>query len=106
MPEQRRKYRRIKVSNLAKLNNSDCSILNISKEGFLLSTGKLKALPTGKEADIQLKIKGTWVNIKAQVMWSMKDIASKSVSMGFFVTGAPPQYTEFVANLYFEVNER
>lgn len=102
--QEKRKYRRIKVSNLAKLNNGDCSIINISKEGLLLSDGKIKPLPTGKEVDIQLKIKGTWVDLKAQVMWSLKDIATKAVSMGFFIISAPPEFTEFVANLYFEVN--
>ncbi len=102
---EKRKYRRIKVSNLARLNNSDCPISNISKEGLMMSSGKLRALPTGKQVDIQLKIKGEWVDLKAQVMWSLKDNASGSVSMGFFIISAPHEYTGFISNLYFEVKE-
>jgi hypothetical protein len=103
MYEDRRKYKRIKVSSLAKINDARYSVMNISKDGLLLSNDH-EVLDPGEKIDIQLKVKGKWVDLRAMIMWSMKEGASQSVSMGILITQAPPEYNEFVENLYLEAD--
>ena len=103
MHEDRRKYKRIKVSNLAKIRDTGYSKMNISKHGLLFSN-EHEVLDPGETIDIQLKVKGKWVDLKAMIMWSMKKGASQSVSMGILITHAPPGYNEFIENLYLEAD--
>jgi hypothetical protein len=105
MYEDRRKYKRIKVSNLARINDASYSVMNISKDGLLLSN-EHEALNPGEKIDIQLKVKGKWVDLRAMIMWSVKEGASQSVSMGILITHAPSEYNEFVENLYLETDGR
>lgn len=106
MYEDRRKFKRVKLSNLAKVNDSCCSLHNVSRDGFLLTT-EPGALGQGKNIDIKLKIKGEWVDLKALIIWSIpqKKEGSDSVSIGGYITDAPKEYMEFIENLYLEASE-
>lgn len=103
MYEDRRKFKRVKISNLAKVNDACCSLHNVSRDGFLLSTDP-EALGQGKNIDIKLKIKGKWVELQALIIWSIpqKKEGSTAVSIGGYITSAPKEYTEFIENLYIE----
>lgn len=105
MYDDRRKYKRIKVSNLARINDARYSVMNISKDGILLSNDH-EVWDPGEKIEIQLKVKGKWVDLKAMIMWSMKESVSQAVSMGILITHAPSEYNEFVENLYLEADGR
>ncbi|MCP4217635.1 MAG: PilZ domain-containing protein [bacterium] len=96
-----RKHKRIKVDNLSRLNSSGCSIINVSKDGLLVSTDHDA---DAKTVDIQLKVNHQWVDLKAEVMWSITD--GDHISMGLFIIEAPDQYHDFIADLYLEANEK
>ena len=106
MYENKRKFKRVKISNLAKVNDSCCSLHNVSKDGLLLSTAP-EALGQGENIDIKLKIKGEWVDLQALIIWSIpqKKNGSTSLSIGGYITDAPPEYTEFIENLYLEAGD-
>ncbi len=105
----KRKHTRFKIANLSKIKDHDYSIINISKEGILLSTNFEATNPDAqpnKSVDIQLKINGKWVDLQARVMWALNDHASDTISMGVFISKAPHEYTNFIDNLYLEANEK
>lgn len=103
MDDKTRKFRRIKVSNLAKLNDTGCSVLNVSKDGMMLAAD-LDA--PGSLVHIQLKINGKWLDLAASVVWAMKMPNTKLERMGVCITEAPPEYSEFIENLYLEADEK
>jgi hypothetical protein len=105
--EKRRKFKRIKINNLAKVNEARCSIHNVSREGFLLSTD-FESVGQGKDIALKLKIDGKWVELKAQIIWSItqKTERSSSVFIGGYITGAPTEYTDFIENLYLEASDK
>ncbi len=111
--DDQRKYRRIKISNLSKINEADCQVLNVSREGLLLASPEGELIPhkvkkktnDGKSVEIQLRIKGDWVPLNADIVWAINDDVSESVFMGVFVTEAPDEYLDFVNNLYLETEE-
>ena len=99
----RRKFKRIKISNLSRIDNTDCTILNASKDGLLLAA---QEQTDESKVKIQLKINGQWVDIDGDVMWSVIDPYSQHTSMGVFVTKAPAEYKELIENLYLEADEQ
>lgn len=99
--DDRRKYHRFKIKTMTKLNNTSCSIINVSKDGMLISTG-LEATP--EQMNIQLKINGKWVELKAKQMWMMEEQSSHTKRIGVYITYAPPEFEEFVGNLYLEAD--
>lgn len=101
--ENTRKFRRIKISNLAKLNDTGCSVINVSKEGMMLAAD-LDA--PGKLVHIQLKINGRWLDLAASVVWAIKTPKTNLERLGVCITEAPPEYSEFVENLYLEADEK
>jgi hypothetical protein len=101
--DERRKYKRFKIKTMTRLNNTSCSIINVSKEGMLL-TGSLEASPD--QMNIQLKINGQWVDLKAKRMWVMENPKARSKRMGVFITQAPAEYDDFVNNLYLEADTK
>ena len=103
MDENRRKYKRIKVRKLVKINDTGCTMMNISREGLFLSNAP-ELLDPGEKIDIQLKIKGKKVDLKGMIMWSVKKGTPQAVSMGILITHAPHEYNEFIENLYLEVD--
>ncbi|MCP5104587.1 MAG: PilZ domain-containing protein [bacterium] len=103
MHENRRKNKRLKFSNLAKINEEGCSVINISRDGILLS-GEQGVVESGRHIKIQLKIRGHWVELEALVVWIVEK--GESVSMGIFITSAPREYTEFIENLYLEADQK
>lgn len=107
MHEKRRKFKRIKISNLAKVNEVCCSLHNVSREGFLLSTNP-EAVGQGKNIELKLKIDGKWVELRALIIWSIsqKKGRSASVSIGGYITSAPTEYTDFIENLYLEASDK
>ncbi len=106
MHENRRKFKRVKISNLAKVNDACCALHNVSKDGLLLSTDP-ETLGQGKSVDIKLKIKGEWVDLQALVIWAIpeKKEGSTTISIGGYITSAPTEYTEFIENLYLEASD-
>jgi hypothetical protein len=108
MYEKRRKYKRIKINNLAKVNEVCCSLHNVSREGFLLSTDAESIGQQGKDISLKLKINGKWVELKAMIIWSItqKNGHSASVSIGGYITSAPIEYTDFIENLYLEASDK
>ncbi|MCP4152144.1 MAG: PilZ domain-containing protein [bacterium] len=106
---ENRKHKRFKIANLSKIEDHDYSIINISKEGILLSTNFEPANPDAqpdKTVNIQLKVNGKWVDLEARVMWVLTDKASDIMSMGVFISKAPQAYNNFIDNLYLEANEK
>lgn len=105
--EKRRKFKRIKINNLAKVNEVCCSLQNVSREGFLLSTDS-ESVGQGKNIVLKLKIDGKWVELKAMIIWSIsqKNGHSASVSIGGYITSAPSEYTDFIENLYLEASDK
>lgn len=102
MNDNRRTHKRIRIHNLAKINDDNCSIINVSKDGLLLTTD-FEA--SRKDVDIELKIDGKWVALQAAVIWFITNTISHAVSMGVFITKAPREYMNFVDNLYLEADE-
>lgn len=99
--DERRRSRRFRIKTMTKLNNTSCSIINVSKEGMLIS-GSLEASP--EMMNIQLKIDGKWVDLKAKRMWVMENQGSRTSRIGVFITQAPAEYDDFVNNLYLEAD--
>jgi hypothetical protein len=102
MNENRRKHKRIRIHNLAKINDASCSIINVSKDGLLLTSD---FETSHKNVEIELKIDGKWVPLQAAVVWFITNTVSKAVSMGVFIKKAPREYKDFVDNLYLEADE-
>jgi hypothetical protein len=103
MFEDRRKYKRIKVCKLVRIDDAGITKMNICKEGFLLSNAP-ELLDPGEKIDIRLKVKGKKVDLKSMIMWSVKKGTPQTISMGLLITHAPPEYNEFIENLYLEVD--
>ena len=101
--KSRRKHRRIKIENLSKIHNTNISVINVSKEGLLVATNF--ELPD-QTVDIQLKISGKWVDLHGTVMWLITHPVSNQITMGIFIKKAPPEYNDFIDNLYLEAAER
>jgi hypothetical protein len=102
MNENRRKHKRIRIHNLAKINDTSCSVVNVSKDGLLLTSD---FETTHKNVEIELKIDGKWVALQAAVVWFITNTVSKAVSMGVFIKKAPQEYRDFIDNLYLEADE-
>ncbi len=100
--ENRRKYKRIKIKTMSKLNDANCSIVNISRDGMLLSGDMESPQPS---VDIQLKINGQWIGLAGTQMWAIPHDASHYTRMGVFITNAPPEYKDFIDNLYLEADQ-
>jgi hypothetical protein len=100
---RKRKYKRVKITTISKLNNTGCSVINISKEGMMLH-GNLKA--PQKQVDIQLKINGKWLDMKGIVVWCLDGPSPDLKRMGVCITEAPVEYSEFIDNLYLEADEK
>jgi hypothetical protein len=98
-----RKFKRIKITAISKLNNKSCSVINISREGMMLC-GNWKS--TEKIVDIQLKIGGRWIFLKGKIMWSMDGNSPKLKRVGVYIIQAPPEYGDFIDNLYLEADEK
>jgi len=101
--QKTRKYKRIKITAISKLNDTNCSVINISKEGMMLC-GNWRS--TEKFADIQLKIGGKWIYLKGKIMWSMDGESPELKRVGVYITQAPPEYRDFIENLYLEADEK
>ncbi|MCP5051698.1 MAG: PilZ domain-containing protein [bacterium] len=100
--ENRRKYERIKIKKMSKLNDTNCEIINISKDGMML-TGELES--SESHVEVQLKIGGNWVNLQGTTMWVMNKPSTQIKRIGIFITQAPPQYKDFIDNLYLEAHQ-
>jgi hypothetical protein len=100
--EERRKFKRIKITAMTKLNNCGCSIVNVSKNGLLVS---MDNDAPQKLVNISLKINGKWLDMKGNVMWAVNGHNNSHKKLGIYITHAPPQYKEFIDNLYLEANE-
>ncbi len=59
-----------------------------------------------KMVDIQLKIRGKWLDLKGKIVWCLEGEAQDLKRVGICITDAPPEYTEFVDNLYLEADEK
>ena len=100
--DNRRKYERIKIKKMSRLNNTDCQIINISKEGMLLAGDVDSSEP---DVNIRLKIDGEWISLEGTKMWVMNKPSTKIKRIGIYITTAPTEYMEFVDNLYLEAHQ-
>ncbi len=100
--ENVRKYKRIRITSLAKLNNAGCAVLNVSREGLLVATD---IPPEEKHVEVQLKIKGRWSILHGTIMWAMDGPNPTAKRIGVCITEAPLEYKEFIDNLYIEADE-
>lgn len=100
---KQRKYKRIKITAISRLDNAELTVINISKEGMMLygSCNSRK-----KMVDIQLKIRGKWLDLKGKIVWCLEGEAQDLKRVGICITDAPPEYNEFVDNLYLEADEK
>jgi hypothetical protein len=98
-----RKYKRVKISAVSTINNVDCAVINVSKEGMMLH-GNLKT--NQKDVNIQLKINGKWQELKGMVVWCLDGATPKLKRMGIYIIDAPHEYREFIQNLYLETDEK
>ena len=105
MIQDRRRLKRIKIDKLSRINSADCKIINVSKEGLMLSADSGDSAETDEQIQVKLNIKGEWVQITAIVVWRIQDAKSNAVSIGAFIKDAPKEYEEYLENLYFEVSE-
>jgi len=94
-----RKFERFRIKTMSQLNNTDVSVINVSKEGMMVS-GRIP--PDQSVLNIRLKINGKWVEMKGARMWCIDNGSSQSVLMGLCISQAPPEYQTFVNNLYLE----
>ncbi len=95
----RRKSKRFKIKNMSKIDNCDCAVINVSRDGLLLET---KAKKSQSKVDLQLKINGKWIDLQGNRMWEIENNENHHTRIGVFITKAPPEYADFVNNLYFE----
>jgi hypothetical protein len=106
MVQERRKYKRIKINRFSKINNLDGTVVNISKEGLLVTTDLEGSRDSDEQIQVKLKIMGKWVDLTAIIVWRIQDIKTNSVSMGAYIKDVPPEYKEYLDNLYFEASEK
>ncbi|MGE5342932.1 MAG: PilZ domain-containing protein [Candidatus Omnitrophota bacterium] len=98
-----RKFKRIKITALSKINHAGCSVINISKEGMMLY-GNLNS--NDQSCDIQLKISGKWLDLKGKIIWTLDGPKPNLKHIGIYIIDAPTEYQEFIDNLYLEVDEK
>lgn len=98
----RRKYKRVRIHNLSRIDEGDCQIVNASRDGLLVS---VRNASLRENVELQLKIDGKWVELDGDIMWSVTDPHTQFTSMGVFVTKAPLEYKELIENLYLEADE-
>lgn len=103
--QQERKYRRIKIkiTDLSKINNTNCAVHNISREGMMV-TAKIKNPPY--RVTVELRINHQLVILQGNVMWSSGRKMSRMKKLGIFIIDAPPQFHDFINNLYLEADEQ
>lgn len=102
----KRKYRRIRITTISSLNNTSCAVINVSKKGLLLSGDNNETVSQKKQVDIQLKIKVKWIDLKGIVVWPADGPRPKLKRIRVCITYAPPEYEEFIDNLYLEADEK
>ena len=105
MGQERRKFKRIRIDKLSKLDSIDCQIVNVSKEGLLLVTQVGDKNHSDEKIKVKLKIQGEWIRITAIVVWRIQDEKTQSVSLGAYIKDPPPEYKEYLDQLYFEASE-
>ncbi len=101
--DKERKYKRIKINKMSKINNSECSTVNISRNGMML-TGDLEVQQN--LVHIQLRINGKWIDLEGKQMWAIENSAAHYTRLGVFITSAPKEYEDFVDNLYLEADKQ
>jgi hypothetical protein len=99
---KKRKFKRIKITAISRINDSNCAVVNVSKEGMMLC-GNWKS--THKRVDIQLKVRGKWLDMKGDVVWCLDGPTPQLKRVGVYITDAPQEYKEFIENLYLEADE-
>lgn len=97
--QERRNSKRFDERLSAKLEDKNCSVLNVSNKGVLLQTRMpLYFFPLDKIIDFELKLQEQWIRIKGRVMWIQSDALHSKI--GLFIQHAPEPYFEFLRELY------
>ena len=96
---ERRNNKRFDERLSAKLEDENCSVLNVSNKGVLLQTRiPLYFFPLDKIIDFELKLQEQWIRIKGKVMWIQSDALHSKI--GLFIQHAPEPYFQFLRELY------
>lgn len=96
---ERRNSKRFDERLSAKLEDENCSVLNISNKGVLLQTRiPLYFFPLDKIIDFELRLQEQWIRIKGKVMWIQSDALHSKI--GLFIQHAPEPYFQFLRELY------
>jgi hypothetical protein len=97
--QERRNSKRFDERLSAKLEDENCSVLNVSNKGVLLQTRMpLYFFPLDKIIDFELRLQEQWIRIKGRVMWIQSDALHSKI--GLFIQHAPEPYFEFLRELY------
>jgi hypothetical protein len=96
---ERRNSKRFDERLSARLQDEQCTVLNVSDKGVLLQTGMpVHFFPLDRIIDFELKLQEQWILIKGRVMWIQSDALHSKI--GLFIQYAPEPYFQFLRELY------
>ena len=96
---ERRNSKRFDEALFARIEDKQCSVLNVSSKGVLLQTSiPVYFFPLSSSIDFELQVEGEWLLIKGRVMWIQSDVMHSKI--GLFIHQAPEPYFNFLKGLY------
>ncbi len=95
---EKRKQKRIKIRQIAKIGGKLGVVNDISDNGIQVSTS---LMPKSREIDISFEAYGKIIKFIGVIQWikSKKKLQSLN-EMGILVQDAPAEYTQFVKDFY------
>lgn len=93
----KRRKKRIKIHQLARIGGKLGVMNNVSKEGLQVSTA---LLPENRKIDICFEAHGEEIVVRGIVRWFRRKTSLQSLhELGVIVQDAPPRYYQYVENL-------
>jgi hypothetical protein len=99
LDSEQREAVRLEKKLAARIQNRDCSVLNISQKGVLLeSEMPLYFFPIDELIHFELEIDGNWVTIAGFVKWVITHQMHSRI--GVFIKRAPEIYLNYLKKIY------
>jgi len=96
---ERRNSKRFDEKLIARFENEQCTVLNVSEKGVLLQADtSLFFFSPAKTVDFELKINDQWILLRGKIMWIQSDVFHSKI--GLNIQNAPELYFQFVRELY------
>lgn len=93
----KRRKKRIKVHQLARVSGKMGVMNNVSREGLQVSTA---LLPDNRKVDIIFEALGEEIKVKGIIQWFRRKTSLQSLhELGVIVKEAPPQFQQYVESL-------